>query len=47
MVEIRQTEGFAAWLANLRDDRAAAKIAVRIKRMAQGNFGDCKPVGEG
>ena len=47
MIEVRQTEVFANWLAGLRDDSAAAKIAVRIKRIEQGNFGDCQPVGEG
>jgi putative addiction module killer protein len=38
---------FGEWLSSLNDDRAAAKIAVRIDRLAAGNFGDCKPVGEG
>ena len=47
MIEVRQTEVFANWLAGLRDDSAAAKIAVRIRRFEQGNFGDCQPVGEG
>jgi putative addiction module killer protein len=35
------------WLASLDDARAAAKIAVRINRLAAGNFGDCKPLREG
>jgi putative addiction module killer protein len=47
MIEVRRTEVFARWIGGLRDDRGAAKIAVRIKRIGQGNFGDCKPVGEG
>ena len=47
MVEIRQTEAFADWLVELRADRAAVKIAVRIKRRAEGNFGDGESVGEG
>jgi putative addiction module killer protein len=38
---------FGDWLAGLRDNRAAAKIAVRINRMAAGNFGDCKSLREG
>ena len=36
-----------SWLNALRDARAVAKVAVRIKRMADGNFGDVAPVGEG
>src|SRR5688572_30490061 len=35
------------WLAELPDQRARAKIAVRINRLAAGNFGDCKPLQEG
>lgn len=35
------------WLASLRDARAAAKIAVRIDRLASGNWGDCKPLRAG
>jgi putative addiction module killer protein len=38
---------FGEWLAELHDDRAAAKIAVRINRLAAGNFGDCKALKEG
>jgi putative addiction module killer protein len=38
---------FGTWLTGLRDQRAAAKIAVRIDRLAAGNFGDCKPLQEG
>jgi putative addiction module killer protein len=35
------------WLADLRDVRARARIVVRIARLAVGNFGDCKALGEG
>jgi putative addiction module killer protein len=35
------------WLAGLKDARARAKVATRIARLEAGNFGDCKPVGEG
>jgi putative addiction module killer protein len=35
------------WLSELPDQRARAKIAVRINRLAAGNFGDCKPLQEG
>ena len=47
MIEIRQTETFAAWFRNLRDSRAKARILVRIDRLSLGNPGDAKPVGEG
>lgn len=47
VLEIRETETFAAWLSKLRDDRARAKIALRVRRLAFGNAGDVKPVGEG
>ena len=47
MVEIRETETFARWLDDLRDIRARARIMVRIERLAQGNPGDVRAVGEG
>jgi putative addiction module killer protein len=47
MIEVRQTEVFADWLRALRDRRAAARIAERLRRLALGNPGDVKPVGEG
>jgi len=47
MIEIRKTEHFANWLDNLRDIRAKARVLVRIERLASGNAGDVKPVGEG
>ena len=47
MIEILRTEAFIDWLDGLRDSQAVAKIATRLKRVAEGNFGDCAPVGEG
>lgn len=38
---------FDDWLSQLADPRAQAKIAVRINRLAAGNFGDCKPLRQG
>lgn len=47
MIEVRQTEAFADWLRALRDRRAVARIAERLRRLALGNPGDVKPVGDG
>lgn len=47
MIEIRKTEYFANWLDNLRDIQAKARVLVRIERLASGNTGDVKSVGEG
>jgi putative addiction module killer protein len=47
MIELRQTEQFAGWLAGLRDQRAKARIAERLYRFEAGNPGDTKPVGDG
>ena len=46
----RSSEGhepFTDWLNGLRDKVAAARIRVRLLRVAAGNLGDCQPVGEG
>jgi putative addiction module killer protein len=47
MIEIRQTDVYASWFANLHDRQARARIDVRIRRLSLGNPGDVKPVGEG
>ena len=47
MIELRKTEVFARWLDDLRDLRARARIQARIERLAAGNPGDVKPIGEG
>jgi len=47
MMEIRKTDVFVDWLDNLRDSRARARIQARIERLAAGNPGEAKPVGEG
>ena len=47
MKAIYTTEVFDAWFAGLRDAQALARIKMRIRRAEEGNFGDCKPVGEG
>jgi putative addiction module killer protein len=45
--EIRKTEVFAKWLDGLCDVHARARILVRVERLAAGNPGNVKPVGEG
>lgn len=47
MLEIRKTETYAHWIDNLRDLQARARVQVRIERLAAGNSGDVKAVGEG
>jgi putative addiction module killer protein len=47
MIEIRQTDEFSRWLESLRDRQARIRIQVCIDRLALGNPGDVKPVGEG
>lgn len=47
MFEVRRTEVYARWLDGLRDVRARARVLVRVERLAAGNPGDVRPVGEG
>jgi putative addiction module killer protein len=47
MIEVSQTETYARWIADLDDDRARARIEVRIYRLSLGNPGDIRPVGAG
>lgn len=47
MIEIRKSESYARWIDGLRDIRARARILARVERLATGNPGDVKPVGEG
>jgi putative addiction module killer protein len=47
MIEIRQTEHFLKWFKKLKDRKARARIAIRIRRVSLGNLGDAKPVGGG
>lgn len=47
MIEIRKTDVFTRWLDGLRDIHGRARVQARIERLAAGNAGDVKPVGEG
>jgi putative addiction module killer protein len=53
VIEIRRyvtrtgKDAIGDWLAGLKDIRARAKIAVRIARVAAGNFGDSKQLSQG
>lgn len=47
MIELRKTAVFASWLDGVRDIRARARIQARLDRLAEGNPGDVKPIGEG
>jgi putative addiction module killer protein len=47
MTSIQTTEIFDTWFDGLKDRQARARIQARIDRAEDGNFGDCKPVGEG
>ena len=47
MIEVRQTDVFAAWFAGLKDHAARARITARIRRLSLGHPGDAKTVGDG
>jgi len=47
MIELKQTEVFRKWRTKFKNDRARALIASRLDRLAFGNAGDVRPVGQG
>ncbi|HEY2291744.1 MAG TPA: type II toxin-antitoxin system RelE/ParE family toxin [Thermoanaerobaculia bacterium] len=47
MLTLRQTEAFTEWLRQLRDERARARINVRLRRLSEGNAGQVRSVGGG
>lgn len=47
MVEVFSTEDFDRWLLKLKDRQGRLRILSRIDRLAHGNPGDAKPVGQG
>jgi putative addiction module killer protein len=42
--QLGEHRDFARWFGSLRDDRAIARIADRLKRASNGNFGDHRSV---
>jgi putative addiction module killer protein len=46
-MEFKQTETFRRWRIRLKDQRVRALIASRLDRLAFGNAGDVRPVGQG
>lgn len=46
-MEIKQTETFRIWEAQLRDRRVRTIIAARLMRLSEGLIGDAPSVGEG
>jgi putative addiction module killer protein len=42
-----RSSDFDAWLSDLADQKAKARILSRIRSATFGNFGDCEAVGEG
>lgn len=42
-----RSSDFDAWLSELADHKAKARILARLRSATFGNFGDCEPVGEG
>jgi len=44
MYEVRTTQVFDDWLDNLKNRTAVLRIAARIDRIEQGNFGDTKSI---
>lgn len=44
---MRRTDEYVEWIDSLRDVMGRARILVRVERLAAGNPGDVRPVGEG
>lgn len=47
MIDVLFTDDFDKWLRKLKDRAGKLRILERIDRLANGNPGDVKPVGEG
>lgn len=44
---LEQSTDFVRWLKKLRDRDGRLRILKRLRRLSDGQFGDCQPVGEG
>lgn len=44
---LEQSDEFVRWLKRLRDREGRLRILKRLRRLSDGQFGDCQPVGEG
>jgi putative addiction module killer protein len=42
-----RSSDFDEWLSHLADQKAKARILLRLRNATLGNFGDCEAVGEG
>jgi putative addiction module killer protein len=47
VIIVERLAQYASWVRSLNDARAKAKISLRVDRLALGNPGDVKPVGDG
>ena len=47
MFQVRKTDVYALWIDSLRDLQGRARVLVRVERLAAGNPGDVKFVGDG
>lgn len=47
MLELVKSTTIDAWFRGLRDVRARVRIAARLDRVADGSFGDVRPIGHG
>ena len=47
VLRIVQSITFERWLVRLRDQRAIARIKLRLSAVSDGNFGDMRSVGNG
>lgn len=45
--QVVRSATFDKWLSSLKDKRGAARVLARVRRLAEGNPGDVRPVGGG